>query len=234
MASVSEGLTRLHQLLMALKEVRDQLARGPRQVKIREQLVAGLRDELAGKEAELKQSRAAADKKNLELRSKETHLGDLQVKLNQAASNREYDIIKGQIAADQAAKSVLEDEIIEYLERVDQVQRDLVEVKGRISKAEKDVQEFLADFESKAMALREQETRIQTEITDAEKVIPATIADTYRRLVAAHGADALAEATNGVCSYCFVTLTPQTRVELNSGAIQFCSCGRLLFLPADK
>lgn len=233
MASVSEGLTRLHQLLRLQKNVLDQLARGPKQIRIREQNVAKLREDLAAREAELKQSRATADKKNLELRSKETHLSDLQGKLNQAASNREYDIIKGQMAADVAAKAVLEDEIIESLERVDQVQKLIAEAKAAVSKGEQDVKTFAADHEQKSVGLREQEKKLQSEVAEAEKIIPIKLMDTYRRLVAAHGADALAEATNGVCSNCFVSLTPQGRVQLNGGEILFCNCGRMLYVPVS-
>ena len=54
----------------------------------------------------------------------------------------------------------------------------------------------------------------------------------FRRLVAAHGAGALAAAEGGVCSACYIELSPQMRVELNSDKLVFCrSCGRLLYLP---
>lgn len=232
MASVSEGLSKLHKLLNTLKDVGDRLSRGPRQIKLREQQVELLRQELVNREADLKQTRATADKKNLELRSKESHLADLQVKLNQASSNREYDIIKGQVAADQAAKAVLEDEIIEALERVDLVQKSIADAKADIAKAEKDIQEFAKTFESQIGTLKEQEMALQVQIADAQTVIPTTLAAEFRRLVSAHGADALAEVSGGVCSHCYVNLTPQNRVRLNSGETLFCNCGRLLYVAA--
>ncbi len=69
-------------------------------------------------------------------------------------------------------------------------------------------------------------------MAEAEKIIPSKHADGYRRLVTAHGADALADAGGGVCTHCFVTLTSQGRVQLNSGEFVFCTCGRLLFISA--
>ena len=66
--------------------------------------------------------RVAADQKQLQLKAGEEKIKDLKRKLNAAASNREYQILKEQIAADDMAKSVLEDEIIEALEKIDQFQ----------------------------------------------------------------------------------------------------------------
>ncbi len=123
MPSKGADFIHLHQLRRQLKEVQDQLARGPRQIKLRQAKVTEAEASAAAKEQELKESKIALDRKNLELKSKETHLLDLQAKLNTASSNREYDIISGQIAADKAAKSVLEDEILEYLDRVDALQK---------------------------------------------------------------------------------------------------------------
>lgn len=220
----------LHQLHQQLKEIQDQLARGPRQIKARQNRIRDVEQELTSKEQELKETRAAADRKNLDLKSKEVHLNDLQGKLNAATSNREYDIIRGQMDADRAAKAVLEDEILEWFDRVDAIQVEIGELKDKIKTAEADARKFADDFESKASGLQDQERKFQSEIAQAEKLLPPEIVDKYRRLVEAYGADALASAENGVCNNCFVAITAQAKVLLNSGKTLFCSsCGRLLY-----
>ncbi len=55
---------------------------------------------------------------------------DLEGKLNTAASNREFSLLKEQIAADEQANSVLSDEILEALEQLDLMQ-DQVENKPK-------------------------------------------------------------------------------------------------------
>ena len=50
-----------------------------------------------------------------------TRSTSLKAKLNAAASNREYQALKDQIAADQMAGSVLADEILEALEKIDEL-----------------------------------------------------------------------------------------------------------------
>lgn len=230
MPSAGAQFSHLHQLHLQLKEVQDHLARGPRQIKARQQRITEAEQALVQKENEFKEARAAADRKNLDLKSKEVHLGDLQGKLNAATSNREYDIIRGQMAADKAAKAVLEDEILEWYDRVDAIQSAIAELRGKIKEAEAEARKFAEEFEQKAGGLRERERELQGKVAEAEKSLPVEIMDKYRRLVEAYGADALSSAENGVCNNCFVALTAQNRVLLNSGKTLFCSsCGRLLY-----
>ena len=220
----------LHQLHTELQQVRGQLERGPRQIKVRQAKVAAANQELAEKELELQNARTMADKRNLDLKTKETHIGDLQAKLNTATTNREYGIIRGQMDADKAAMAVLEDEILESLERVDTIQNDISECQTRIEQMQQDVQAFATDFEQKVVGLRDQESRLLEQITVAEQIIPTEVRGQYRRLVDAFGEDAMASTENGTCQHCFTTLNSQQKVTLNSGQTLFCgSCGRLLY-----
>ncbi|WP_437228319.1 zinc ribbon domain-containing protein [Planctomicrobium sp. SH661] len=233
MSSAGAQYSHLHQLLIQLKDVQDQLAKGPRQIKLKQARVTEAEQLLAAKEVELKESRAASDRKNLDLKSKESHLTDLQGKLNQAASNREFDIIRGQMEADRAAKAVLEDEILEWLDRIDLRQQEIVACKKAVQEAGEEVRRFANEFEQKSIELRQEEIRLNAEIAEAEKVIPTEIKPQYRRLVEAYGAESLASSQNGVCNQCHVNLTSQNKVHLNSGKLMFCSvCGRLLY-PAE-
>ncbi len=221
---------RLHHLLQELKKVQDQLVRGPRQIKVRKQRIETSQAELNEKEDELKSSRAEADKKNLDLKSKESNIVELKRKLNGAASNREYEIITGQIEADTAAKAVLEDETIEYLDRVDVLMKEIEECNSRIKEATADAELFTKAFEEKADDLRAKEVELSGKFKEAASVIPREIREQFHRLVEAYGPDAMAESENGVCNNCFVSLTPQAKVMLNSGKTLFCgSCGRFLY-----
>jgi len=221
---------RLHQLHQELKKVHDQLVRGPKQIKARQKRIVEAQDELETKEAELKEFRVQTDKKNLDLKSKEAHLTESKQKLNGAASNREYQIITGRIEADNAAMAVLEDEVLEYLERIDLLHDAVEQSKQKISQSEEDVRTFATSFEEKADGLQKRLSELTTHVKEAETIVPTEIRDQYRRLVEAHGPGAMAESSNGVCMNCFVQLTPQKKVLLNSGNLLYCgSCGRLLY-----
>jgi predicted nucleic acid-binding Zn-ribbon protein len=229
--SVAADLTELHRLHAALKDVRDDLARGPRQLKVRDQVITNTKNEVAAKQEELKQTRMAADRKGLELKTLEAKLVDLKAKLNQASSNREYDILRGQIEADGAAKAVMEDEILDHLDRVDRLQKEIVIAQDRAKQAEADKAKYLAEFSAEEPVLKSKESDILGSLTKAESVLTGESLTQYRRVVEAHGAEAMAPVENGVCTGCYVALRPQQRVHLNNGEIIFCSsCGRLLYL----
>jgi predicted nucleic acid-binding Zn-ribbon protein len=68
---------------------------------------------------DVKKAKMAADQKQLQLKSSETKIRDLTAKLNACKTNREYQTLGDQIAADTMAAKVLEDEILEALERID-------------------------------------------------------------------------------------------------------------------
>ena len=95
----------------------EEMERGPRQLKARQQAIAQKLADLETQRQKHKALRMSADQRSLQLKSNETKIGDLKVKLNQAASNREFDIIRAQMEADTVANSVLEDEILDALER---------------------------------------------------------------------------------------------------------------------
>lgn len=234
MSTMAAQLDELHRLLLALQEVRDQLERGPRQIQARSQLALQAQKELEDQQALLKQLRASADRKSLDLKSHEAKLADLRSKLNAASSNREYDIIRGQIDADTVAKSVLEDEILEILEKIDRTQAAIAGGGEKVKKTEADKEKFREQFDAAAGNLRERAAALDAQIRGAESGLTGDLLDRYRRLVEAHGAAALAQVQGGVCNNCYVNVTPQAKVQLNSGRVLFCgSCGRMLYLPSQ-
>jgi uncharacterized protein len=230
MNTVASSLRQLHQLHQRLRDVEDRLRRGPRQIESRRQQVERKREELAARREQLKKLRLAADQKSLQLKTNEAKISDLRTKLNQCTSNREYDIIRSQIDADSMANSVLEDEILEALEKVDDVQRSIAASEQEISVAEKEVERVRLEVSTAEPDLTRDAAELKAAIADAERVLPAMLMDGYRRLVQAHGADALAAIENRACTACNAVLAPQELVNLNTGKIVLCrSCGRILY-----
>ena len=231
MTTTANSLATLHRLHLALQEVRDQLDRGPRQIRARDHLCRQARTDAESRREQLKTLRVAGDRKSLDLKSNEAKIEDLQGKLNVAASNREYDVIRGQIDADTMANSVLQDEILELLEKVDRAESEIAESERETVRLEEELQKFRTRFESDAVEWNARAERLTGEIKEAESGLTGDLAERYRRLVEAHGADAMAPVEDGVCRNCHVHLTPQSCVLLNAGKVVFCgSCGRLLYL----
>jgi predicted nucleic acid-binding Zn-ribbon protein len=234
MSAATAGLKRLHELHLRLQEVQQQLEHGPRQVKARQQILAKKQAEVDVLKAEFKQVRVLADQKNLQLKTNESKLADQRVKLNQATSNREFDIIRSQIDADTMANSVLEDEILEVLEKVDQLQQKVAKAEAEANQTAADIRKFAEEIESTAPQLRSQASEIDSSLREAEKILPESTMVMYRRLVQAHGAGALATVEGRSCTACNEILSPNSIVEINMGKFIFCrSCGRLLYRPVE-
>ncbi len=232
MSAATAGLKRLHELHIRLQDINKQLEHGPRQVKARQQILAKKQAEADVLKGELKQTRMLADQKNLQLKTNEGKIEQLRAKLNQAQSNREFDVIRSQIDADTMANSVLEDEILEVLEKVDQQQQKIKLIEDEAAQTAADVRRVAGEIESIAPKLRAQAAELQTSLAEAEKILPTTAVAMYRRLVQAHGAGALATVENNACTACFEILSANYLVELNTGKFLFCrSCGRLLYRP---
>jgi predicted nucleic acid-binding Zn-ribbon protein len=233
MAASSQALKTLHELHQKLNDVQEELARGPRQTSTRNAAVEKRQTELEARRQKLKLLKVTADQKNLQLKTNEAKIAELRAKLNLATSNREYEILNGQIEADRMANSVLEDEILEALTKIDQSQGEVKQAEMDLAAAQGDLQKVLAEVQAREPGLTERVRALEAEVASAEKVLPGEIVSQYRRAVQAYRADALAAVVNRTCTSCNMQLTMQKVVELGSGKLMFCSCGRLLYLP-DK
>ncbi len=234
MSTAASGLRELHQLLIRSREVNETLERGPKQVTARKQFTSRKLQELEAQKEVVMSLKKAIDEKNLQLRSNEARIADLKAKLNLASSNREYDIIRGQIEADTMANSVLEDEILEALEKVDRADSKAAQLDDNLAAAMGHEKRIEDEVVASQPGLKEEASRLKSAIAEAENPLPSAITELYRRLVHAHGADALASVDAGVCTACYMEVSPQSRVELNSGKIITCkSCARLHYLAEN-
>lgn len=232
MTAMNQGLKALHEVHQRLQAVQEDLARGPRQIQAKKTAVERKNAELDAQRQTLKQVRMTADQKNLQLKTNENKINELKTKLNAVGSNREYEILTGQIAADTMANSVLEDEILEALTKIDQVQIEVKHVEQEVAAAEADLAKITAEVAAREAGLREKAEIYQAEVAAAEKFLPNDIVPQYRRAVQAFGADALAAVDNRFCSNCNLQLTSQRMLELKGGKWMFCSCGRLMYAVA--
>lgn len=229
MTPTNTGLKEIHDLREQLEEQTRLLQQGPLQITARQSSIHAKRAELDARRLKLKQLKVSSEQKSLQLKSNEDRIRDLEAKLHAVSSNREYDALRTQIAADKMANSVLEDEIIEALEGIDAMQLEVNQFDAGIVKIEQELTTFTAVVKERDAGLRQQIEELTAKVGDVESVLPAEVIPTYQRLVAAYGAKALAPVKGRSCGSCYIGLTPQTVVELKGGAIKFCTCGRLMY-----
>ena len=230
MSSATGGLRELHQVHLALDACYRQLEGGPRQIAVLEKRLAAKQAEIDAQKIRITEQQKAADKKNLQFRTNEQTVADTKSKLNQAKSNVEFDIFKGQIAKAEADNENIETEYLELLEQVDAEKVTLEQLEVELKDATAKLQKSRAEFSELEPKVKEQAAGLTEELHEAEKCLPAKEMGLYRRLVEAHGPSTLAPLDANACSECFVELSPQDIVEVRTAKLVFCkSCGRILY-----
>ncbi len=232
MPVTASALRELHRLHRQITDLKSQLARGPRQVHTAETLLEQLDTATTASKQTLTHTKVAADDKQLQLRHREDRIQDLHVKLNQCGSNREYQALKEQIAADRQANSVLSDEILEALEKIDHLQAEYAKLVTDRDQAARQVEALRSEAESRREKLERELQRVTTELTAAERSLPSDFKVEYERLARARGEDALAQVDGQTCGGCFQMLTTQTITDLVRERPVVCrNCGAMLYLP---
>jgi hypothetical protein len=229
------ALRELHRIHRQITDLKSQLERGPRQVRAAEGLLERLEVEQAASKQTLTHTRVQADDRQLQLRQREARIKDLQIKLNACSSNREYQALKEQIAADQQANSVLSDEILEALERIDELTAKHAKIEADRKQAAASLETIRSETAEKMQRLTQELHRVSSELTNAEQVLPGDFKIDYQRISRARGEDALAQVEGETCGGCYQMLTAQTINDLMLSKPVFCkSCGALLYLPVDR
>jgi predicted nucleic acid-binding Zn-ribbon protein len=235
MSVTAVALRELHRIHQQLADLRERLERGPKQVKAREANVAKLEGDLAKSQADAKAARMLVDQKQLLLKTGEGKIEDLRRKLNACGTNREYQALLEQIAADEMAKSVLEDEILESLGKIDEFQAVIKECQEKLGKGKEELSKTQHVVREQHGSLQGDIERLEGDLKTAEGKLPDDIRDAYTRIVKSRGSDAMAQVDGESCGGCFQRLTANTHNALAMGRAVFCqSCGRLLYLPEDR
>lgn len=231
----TEALRRLHRIHQQLRDLSERLERGPRIARAHEANLSRVQKELAELQAKHKSQRVRVDDKQLQLKSREAEIARRRGQLREAKDNRSYQGLLDQIAADEKASSVLEDEILEAMERFDEMNKRLAVAQAAVAKAQEDAIKSSEEVDLEGPKIRQDIERLQGELTQSENDLPPDFRDVYRRLVRAKGSDALAPIQGEFCGGCNQHVPLNMYNTLASSQPVFCrSCGCLLYLPEDE
>ncbi len=235
MAVTASVLRELHRIHQQLSDLNGRLEQGPRLTRTAQAVVNRCSSDSESANEELTRAKVASDAKLLQLKEREARIDSLQVKLNAANSNREFQAFKEQIAADEQANSVLSDEILESLERIDELTASSQKAADALNAAQAEFKKTQAAVNQTQDGLNTERDRVQADLNAAESGLPGDFRADYDRIAGARCEDALAESDGHNCGACFTVLTPNSLSELHMQKPVFCkSCGALLYLAEDS
>ncbi|MDZ7618964.1 MAG: hypothetical protein U1E05_18310, partial [Patescibacteria group bacterium] len=134
--------------------------------------------------------------------------------------------------ATEMANSVLADEAIEALERIDAMAPRLAEAADALKKARDKATTTHADVEREMPLIKGDITRLEAELKEVELALPAESKELYDRVVRQRGEDALAAVEGQNCLGCYTNVPLNVCNQIMLGYPVFCkTCGRLLYIP---
>ncbi len=231
---IAEALRTLHRIHRQLNDLKGRLTRGPRLIGAHNAAVAKLQKAFDDIKDEYQKLRMAVDQKQLQLNTNEASVKKREGQLNQASDNREYQALKEQIAADEMANSVLEDEILEGMQKTDEMAEKVTEAEKTLAKGQDEAEKAKVAIAAEQPIIQGDIDRLQVEMAEVEQSLPGDFRENYNRLVRGRGEDALSLVEGHYCSGCNQQIPINRINELMLGKPVTClSCGRLLYLPEE-
>jgi len=228
----AEALRTLHRIHRQLNDLKGRLARGPRLINAPDAAVAKLQKAFDDVKSEHQKLRMAVDQKQLLLNTNEAAVKKRSSQLLQASDNREYQALKDQIAADAMANSVLEDEILEGMDKIEEMAEKVAEAEKALAKGQEDAGKSKAAVTAEQPTIEGDIDRLQVEMKEVEQGLPGEFKESYVRLARSRGEDALSEVAGQYCSGCNQMIPLNQINDLLLGKPLVCQgCGRLLYLP---
>jgi uncharacterized protein len=225
-------LRRLHRILRQQADIRSQLERGPRTIKAAKNVFELASQALAAHREEIKKKKMDADRMQLQLRTRESKIFELEGKMNMAKGNREYQMLKEQIAADQQANLVLSDEILETLEQIDALLGLTAGFEERVKATDQEAKKLEAQIQERKAVLEVDLARVTEELVATEGRLVGDLKKKYIQLVEARGEEAIAQLEGKACGGCNTSLSPRILDRLRMNEPMVCtSCACLLYPP---
>jgi predicted nucleic acid-binding Zn-ribbon protein len=222
----------LHRIQRQLTDLRGRLEAGPRQIATQTGRLTAAESARTQLTESLRLARKKVDDKQLQLRSAEAKITDLEAKRNTAKTNREYQLLGEQIDADRAAIRVLEDEILEALEGVDAITAEQPAADQQVNDASATLDSLKQRVSEEAAHLEKDIAHVTTQLEQAEADLTDDVRELYQRVVKHKGEDGMATSESGCCGGCHQQLTGKLLSQLLAGNVAMCrSCGRLLYEP---
>jgi predicted nucleic acid-binding Zn-ribbon protein len=183
--------------------------------------------------------KAKLDKTRLETRQKEKDLETqaanrkkAEAKLYEVKTNKEYSAVLGEIEALKLDKGRVEEEVLALMELGERLVKEVADAELKLKRQAEEARAQEAAATEELHALEADLAVVRAERESLRRDIPRDLTAQYERLLKGRGGLAVAlVGSNGLCSGCRVTITPQRfqEVRLSSQILPCESCGRILY-----
>lgn len=176
------------------------------------------------------------DRKELDLKTNESEISKYNSQLNSIKTNKEYTALVSEIGSKKADMSILEDEILIMMSKLEAANQGYEKAKENLKSEDESLKDLTERVNTE---LRESDIEIEKVKDEQKKYIDLLDEHSlkqYNRLSNIKGGKAIVPVIGNVCGGCSMTVTRQTLNELMSSKdLVFCrSCSRILYLDENN
>ena len=181
--------------------------------------------------SELEVSRKRMNELELEVATKEASLQKYQQQMMSIKTNKEYDSLVAEIDSIKEAISGMETELLETIEQVSNLEKDIEEYNEKVSQIKSNNTKQLEILQEKVDSIGDKVSDKESERGKITNLIPRPTLSMYERVRKAKGRTAVVVVKKRACGSCYKALTPRQVQEIKKGdKIHTCeNCGSLLF-----
>lgn len=188
---------------------------------------------LARAREELKKAKVAAHEAEVDLKSQTEEIQKLELQLNTAKTNQEYQALQTHIGKIKEASSREEEETLVLYERIEQQEE-------AVGRAEASVNKFAAEFEEFKQVCATDKTTAMSELSETDQrrealmsELPRDMRSDYERVREAREGVAIVPCEDRCCTGCGFTVKPNdvARMMAMNQLVHCDSCQRVLYIP---
>jgi len=229
-------LIHLQQLDTAAEEARRKIATHPQRVQQLEDRLAAAKDSVATVKAGLTDAQNKRRAEEKEVAAVQTRLAKYKDQLLEVKTNREYSAMLHEIEAAQNDIKAREDVILEAMMQGDDLSAAVKKAEVEFKTIEKEVAAERQVLDQEVASLQANMDKTAAERDTLIKEISPDALSTFERVARVRKGQAVAQASNGMCTICHVRLRPQVfnDIRSNEAIIQCDSCQRILFFVGEN
>ena len=176
------------------------------------------------------------DRKELDLKTDEGKIAKYNVQLNSIKTNKEYSALITEIGSKKADMSILEDEILDTMSRLEMANQGYVKATEALKNEEESLKNLINVVDTEGKEADIEIENIKNEQKKYIDLLDEHSLNNYNRLANIKGGKAIVPVVGNVCGGCSMNITTQTLNELMScKELVFCrSCSRILYLEENN
>ena len=176
------------------------------------------------------------DRKELDLKTNEGEITKYNVQLNSIKTNKEYSALITEIGSKKADMSILEDEILDTMSKLEAANQGLEKATENLRSKEQSLKDLINTVDAEVKVTDTEIEKIKGEQKKYIDLLDENSLQSYNRLSNIKGGKAIVPVIGNVCGGCSMNITTQTLNELMSSKdLVFCrSCSRILYLDENS